>query len=75
MPVRFRIGTAAIFGAVLGIFLAFAGRLENGGKFVPSAGWWSGFVIGGMVAGTVLFVTLAVIYNLVRAAQSGSESD
>jgi hypothetical protein len=75
MPVRFRIGTAAIFGAVLGIFLAFAGRLENGGKFHPNGGWWSGFVIGGMVAGAVLFVTLAVIYNLVRAAQSGSESE
>lgn len=73
MPVRIRIGTAAIFGAVLGIFLAFAGRLENGDKFHPNGGWWSGFVIGGMITGAVLFVTFAVIYNLVRAAQSGSD--
>jgi hypothetical protein len=71
MPVRFRIGTAAIFGAALGIVLAFAGRVENGGKFVPDAGWWGGFVAGGMIAGAVLCVILAAIYNLVRGSQSG----
>ena len=71
MPVRIRIGTAAIFGAALGIVLAFAGRLENGGKFVADGGWWSGFVTGGMIAGAVLFAILAAVYNLMR--QSGPD--
>ncbi|HEY2445735.1 MAG TPA: DUF6132 family protein [Rhizomicrobium sp.] len=70
MPHRIRIGTAAIFGAALGIIMAFAGRVENGGKFLASGGWWSGFVFGAMITGVVIAIALASVYNLIRRTDS-----